>query len=163
MAADFEVTLTGVEELKAALRGLPEKLRRRVLLGALRRAGQVISREAKIVAPILAVPTKTRTPGTVRKRISVRTSKYARQAGDVGVFVGVKPLRGSADTRRYGKASAKNPHDPYYWRFVEFPTKRAGGQRPFLTPAAKSRGEEAIDTFMREVVPQIEKLNRKGS
>ena len=79
MAADFEVTLTGVEELKAALRGLPEKLRRRVLLGALRRAGQVISREAKIVAPILAVPTRTRTPGTVRKRISVRASKFARQ------------------------------------------------------------------------------------
>lgn len=162
MAADFEVTLTGVEELKAALRGLPEKLRRRVLLGALRRAGQVISREAKILAPILAVPTRTRTPGTVRKRISVRASKFARQQGDVGVFVGVRPIRGSAQVKRLGKASAKNPNDPYYWRFLEFGTKKMP-RRPFLTPAASSKANEAIATFMREVVPQIDKLNRKGS
>jgi HK97 gp10 family phage protein len=78
------------------------------------------------------------------------------------VFVGVKPLRGGADARRYGKAGAKNPHDPFYWRFVEFGTKKMAG-RPFLAPAAKSKGDAAIATFLREVVPQIQKLNRKDT
>lgn len=162
MADDFQVRLEGVEELKAALRGLPEKLRKRVLLGALRKAARAISTEAKAQAPVLKVAKRGRTPGTVRKRISVRASKFARQAGDVGVFVGVKPLRGGADARRYGKASAKNPNDPFYWRFHEFGTKKMVA-KPFLTPAASNKGDAAIATFLREVVPQIQKLNRKGS
>ena len=40
--------------------------------------------------------------------------KQDRRAGDVGVFVNVKPLK---------NGGAKNPLDPYYWRFVAFGTK----------------------------------------
>jgi len=43
-------------------------------------------------SPVKAPP---RAPGTVRKAIRVRTSKVARQAGDVGVFVNVKPAPGA--------------------------------------------------------------------
>lgn len=162
MADNFEVRLTGVEDLKAALRGLPEKLRKRVLLNALRAAGRVIRDEAKGTAPVLKVPKKGRTAGTVKKRISVRVSKFSRQAGDVGVFVGVKPIRGRAEVARLGRRGANNPNDPFYWLFLEFGTKKMG-RREFLTPAARNKGNEAIAVFMREVVPQIQKLNRKNA
>ena len=162
MADEVVVKLDGVAELVAALKGMPEKIRRKAVRAALRKAAQAISRDAKARAPVLMVPAPFRTRGTVKRRISVRASKFARQAGDEGVFVGVKPLRGRADTRRYGKASARNPGDPFYWRFLEFGTRKMAA-RPFLGPAAKSKGEEAIRNFLRESAAAIEKLNRKGA
>lgn len=159
--------LSGVDELKAALAAAKQKIRTKAVRGALRMAASLIRDEARRLAPVLdpgayPSPPKYRTPGTVKKRIVVRASKYARADGNEGVFVSVKPLRGKADTRRYGKASAKNPHDPYYWRFLEFKTKRNGGQRSFMTPAVEAKGEAAIKRFMAEVVPKIEKLNEKA-
>ncbi len=160
MADSFKVELQGVDELKRALSGVSKKIRTKAVRSALRKAGNVIQAAARQSAPLLQVPVKTRTKGTVKKRITVRASKFARQAGNEGVFISVKPLRGKADTRRYGKAAAKNPFDPYYWWFLEFGTKHQQA-RPFLGPAASAKGEEAIQTFMREMLPQIEKLNKK--
>lgn len=162
MADEVLVRLEGVEELIRALQAMPEKIRKRAVRAALRKAAGVIRADAKARTPVLRAAAPFRTPGTVKRRISVRNSKFARQAGDEGVFVGVKPLRGKADTRRYGKASARNPADPFYWRFLEFGTKKMAA-RPFLGPAAKSKGEEAIRLFIRESLPAIEKLNRKGA
>lgn len=162
MADELLVRLDGVDELVRALRGMPEKIRRRAVRSALRKAAVVIRQDAKARAPVLRASAPFRTPGTVKRRISVRSSKFARQAGDEGVFVGVKPLRGKADTRRYGKASSRNPNDPFYSRFLEFGTKKMTA-RPFLGPAAKAKGEEAIRLFLRESLPAIEKLNRKGA
>lgn len=161
MADGFTVKLEGIEELKRSLAGATSKIRTKAVRGALRKAGQVISKEAKQNAPVLSAPTKTRKPGTVKQAIAVRNSKFARQAGNEGVFVGVRPLRGSRQ-KKLGKAGAKNPNDPFYWRFVEFGTKKMKA-RPYLSPAADNKGNEAIKTFMDSVIPQIEKLNAKAS
>ena len=160
MADGVTVKLEGVDELKRALADATKQIRTKAVRGALRKAGQVISKEAKQAAPVISAPTKTRKPGTVKKAIAVRNSKFARQAGDEGVFVGVRPLRG-ARQKKLGKAGAKNPNDPFYWRFIEFGTKKMKA-RPFLRPAADSQGETAIKTFMDSVIPQIEKLNAKA-
>ncbi len=186
MSDGFTVRLEGIDELKRALADAAKKIRTQAVRSALKQAGRVIQAAAKAAAPVLAAPTKTRTPGTMRNAISVRTSKFARRAGDEGVFINVRPLRG-ARARRLGKASATNPNDPYYWRFVEFGTKphvikaRKGGflffagrgvrsvnhpgtrGRRFLTGAAASSGQEAIAVFMRSVIQQIEKLNAKAA
>lgn len=161
MADEVLVKLEGIDELKRILQALPARIRGKAIRAALRKAATVIRDDAKARAPVLQAMVPYRTPGTVKKRISIRASKFARQAGDEGVFVGVKPLRGRADTRRYGKASARNPHDPFYWRFLEFGTRKMGA-RPFLDPAAKEKGEDAIRIFMREAVPAIEKFNARG-
>ena len=76
------------------------------------------------------------------------------------MFINVRPLRGSRQ-KALGKAGAKNPNDPFYWRFQEFGTTKMKA-RPFLSPAAESKGNEAIKTFMNSVIPQIEKLNNKA-
>jgi HK97 gp10 family phage protein len=155
------IKLHGIEQLTATLRALPDKIRKRAVRGSLKIAARLISHDAKARAPVLKQLTPRRTPGTVKRRISVRPSKFARRAGNEGVFVGVKPLRGNVDTRKFGKASANNPHDPFYWRFLEFGTAKMG-ERPFLGPAVRAKGEQAIARFIKEVVPQIQKLNRKG-
>jgi HK97 gp10 family phage protein len=159
MADEISIKVHGVDELKAALALLPERLRRRALTNALRAGGRVIRDEAKIHAPVLAEPTPRRKPGTVREAITVRTSKFARQRGEVGVFIGVRPLRGSRQ-KKLGRAGARNPNDPYYWRFVEFGTKKMGAQ-PFLGIGARKLNE-ALAVFMRQAVPAIEKLNKPG-
>lgn len=160
MADEVLIRLDGVDELVRVLRAAPDKIRKRAVRAALRKAATVIRNDARARAPVLQSIIPYRKPGTVKRRISVRTSKFARQAGDEGVFIGVRPLRGKADTRRYGKASAKNPNDPFYWRFLEFGTRKMTA-RPFLGPAARAKGAEAIQTFLRETVPQIQKLNNR--
>ena len=162
MADEVLIRLDGVDELKRALQGMPAKIRAKAVRAALRKAAAVIRQDAKARAPVLQKRAPFRTPGTVKRRISLRNSKFAKQAGDEGVFVGVKPLRGKTDTRRYGKASAKNPNDPYYWHFLEFGTKKMAA-RPFLGPAARAKGNEVVRNFLRESMPAIEKLNRKGA
>ena len=160
MADGVTVKLEGVDALNKALADATKQIRTKVVRSALRKAGQVISKEAKQAAPVLSAPTKTRKPGTVKKAIAVRASKFARQAGNEGVFINVRPLRGSRQ-KTLGKAGAKNPNDPFYWRFLEFGTVKMKA-RPFLSPAAESKGNEAIKTFMNSVIPQIEKLNAKA-
>lgn len=160
MADGVTVKLEGVDALNKALAEATKQIRTKAVRAALRKAGQVISKEAKQAAPVLSAPTKTRKPGTVKKAIAVRASKFARQDGNEGVFINVRPLRGSRQ-KTLGKAGAKNPNDPFYWRFVEFGTVKMKA-RPFLSPAAESKGNEAIKTFMDSVIPQIEKLNAKA-
>lgn len=162
MADELFIRLDGIDELVRALKAAPDKIRKRAVRQALRKAALLIRADARARAPVLRAPAPFRKPGTVKRRISVRNSKFARQAGDEGVFVGVRPLRGKADTRRYGKASARNPNDPFYWRFLEFGTKKMTA-RPFLGPAAKAQGQEAIRLFLRESLPAIQKLNSKGA
>ena len=160
MADGVTVKLEGVDALNKALADATKQIRTKAVRSALRKAGQVISKEAKQAAPVLSAPTKTRKPGTVKKAIAVRASKFARQAGNEGVFINVRPLRGSRQ-KTLGKAGAKNQNDPFYWRFLEFGTVKMKA-RPFLSPAAESKGNEAIKTFMNSVIPQIEKLNNKA-
>ena len=185
MADSIEIKLQGVDELVSALRASPEKIRRLAVRGALRKAGRVIATAAKAAAPVLKMPTKTRRPGTVKRAIRVGVSKFARRGGDEGVFIGVRPLTG-ARQQKLGKAGPTNPNDPYYWRYVEFGTpphviKGVGGKRLGLAPsyprvvshpgtkgagfmasAAREKGQEAVGVFMREAIPQIEKLNAKA-
>lgn len=114
-----EQIVHGAEEAQRALRGLPDKLRSRVLRNALAAGARLVRNAAQAAAPVLVRATKRRTPGLLRKSIKVRTSKRDRAAGNVGVFVNVKPAG-------KGQRGAASPLDPYYWRWVEF--GRSAGQ-----------------------------------
>lgn len=147
--------VNGIPELKAALAGLVPKLRRQALRNALAAGARVVRDEARRRAPVLQPTLRApyRKPGTVRKAVSVRTSKTARRAGDVGVFVNVRPAK-------RGQRGAKSPNDPFYWRFLEFGTKRMAA-RPFLQAGARKLAD-ALEAFKRVIGPQIDKMNRKG-
>lgn len=162
MADSITVKMTGIDDLRRALADLPTTLRRKVLVGALRKAARVVATAAKQAVPVLSVAAPYRTPGLLKKRIAVRVSKAARQAGNVGVFVNIKPAAGAKFSKgvqvKASQRGAKSQNDPYYWRFVEFGTKKMAA-RPFLRPAADAL-PNALAVFEQEVVPQIEKLNK---
>ena len=147
----------GIPDLKAALAGIVPKLRVRALRNALAAGARVVQREARArVLPSLSaasVPVRKgyRKPGTVRKAISVRTSSIAKRKGDVGVFVNVRPAK-------RGQRGAKNPNDPFYWRWLEFGAKHMPA-REFLQAGGKRLGE-ALQVFKRTIGPQIAKLNK---
>lgn len=144
-------TVSGLPDLRAALAGLVPKLRRRALGNALRAGARVIRDDAKLRAPVLSASLPYRNSGTVRDAIKVRTSKIARKAGDVGVFVNVKPAKGAAK-------GAKKATDPFYWRWLEFGKQGYAG-RGFLQGAA-SKLPQALEVFKAKIGPAIAKLNK---
>jgi HK97 gp10 family phage protein len=170
---------TGIPDLREALRGIVPKLRVRALRNALAAGARVVQRAARGAAPVLsagapAVRKGWRKPGTVRRAISVRTSRVARQAGNVGVFVNVRPAKGAGfkttTARLFGvsirrriqtrasQRGARSPNDPFYWRFVNFGT-RSLQARNFLQ-AGVNRLPDALQVFLATIGPAIAKLNR---
>ena len=168
-------TVNGLQDLRAQLLSLPGKLRKRALRNALAAGARVVRNDARANAPVLrlrgALKAPFRKPGTVRDAISVRTSKAARKAGDVGVFVNAKPAK-------KGQRGAKSPNDPFYWRWLEFGWHPARWRRKgkgavrsrsgsrvqgikFLSNSARKLGE-ALAIFNTKILPAIAKLNNKG-
>lgn len=173
MASDgVFVRLEGIEAMKRALADAAKTIRTKAVRGALREAGNIITKQARVNAPVLKTTHPHRKPGVLRKNIVTRASKFARQDGNEGVYVSVRPLRGKRQNK-LGKAGSRNPNDPFYWIWQEFgwnPRPPKTGARPqrvpgrrFLTAAAESRGNEAVQTFMKRVIPQIDKLNAKAA
>ena len=153
MGAD--VKIEGFDELARKLRELVPAMRKRVIRNALSAGARLVRDEAKRSAPLLSGSIKApyRQRGTVRAAIRVRTSKAARRAGDVGVFVNVKPAKN-------GARGAKSRTDPFYWRFLEFGTQKMSA-RSFLRPAANKLGQ-ALQVFQTQVGRWIDKVNTTG-
>lgn len=176
----IEAKVEGIPDLKRELAGLVPKLRLRALRNALAAGARLVQREARAKTPVinpaaLAVRKGYRKPGTVRRAISVRTSKIARRAGDVGVFVNVRPAKGAkfrTETStlfgvkikrsrqvRASQRGARSPDDSYYWRFIEFGTQTGTRAFKFLQAGA-GKLPEALREFIRVIGPQIQKLNK---
>lgn len=172
------VKVQGLDHLKRQLSELTGQLRRKVLRNALSAGARIVRDDAKKSAPVLSADLRQapfRKPGTVRDAIRVRTSKRDRKAGDVGVFVNVKPAKS-------GQRGAKSKNDPFYWRWLEFgwtpaskgvstkqrrkdnkagAAKKITGRR-FLTNAA-AKLPQALEVFKTSVTKWIAKVNSSGS
>lgn len=153
----IDAKVTGIPDLREALLSIGPKLRKRALRNALAAGARLVQREARGATPVLspgslAVRKGYRTPGTVRKAISVRTSKLARRSGDVGVFVNVRPAK-------RGARGAKNPSDPFYWRFIEFGTTAGTRAFKFLQQGAGVL-PQALEVFKAKIGSAISKLNK---
>lgn len=175
-------SVQGVQDLVRKLNALPDAMKRRVLRNALASGARLVRDEAKRLAPVLSADNARsapyRKPGTVRDAITVRTSKVARREGNVGVFVNVRPARGAqyrTETlrsrilgvkvkRRTLKADsqrgARSRNDPFYWRFLEFGTKRMAA-RQFLQPAAEKL-PDALRRVTADVTRWVNKINQRG-
>ena len=152
MAVDTQ-QIRGFDDLAAKLREIPKAMRKRVLRNALAAGARLVRDSARAAAPVLQGSAPYRTPGTLKKAISVRTSKVARRSGDVGVFVNVRPAKS-------GARGAKGKTDPFYWRFVQFGTAKMAA-RPFLNAGA-NRLPAALAVFQEAVGKWIAKTNATG-
>lgn len=173
-----EVKIEGFKELADKLRAMVPTMRKKVLRNALAAGGRLVRNEAKRKAPVLSgrMNAPYRKPGTVRDAIRVRTSKEARKAGDVGVFINVLPAKGAKFKTvttnlvflkvrnrvqtRASQRGAKSRNDPYYWRFLEFGTKKMQA-RPFLQPATQRLGD-ALQVFQVQLAKWFNKVNSTG-
>ena len=151
------VRIEGLDNLKRKLAEVPKAMRKRVLRNALAAGAREVRDVAKRNAPVMTLGTSLkapyRKPGTVKQAIRVRTSKADRRAGDVGVFVNVRPAKA-------GQRGAKNPNDPFYWRFLEFGTKKMPA-RPFLQRATSAL-PKALTIFQERIAKWINETNRSG-
>ena len=151
------VRIEGLENLKRKLAEVPKAMRKRVLRNALAAGAREVRDVAKRNAPVMTLGTSLnapyRKPGTVKQAIRVRTSKADRRAGDVGVFVNVRPAKA-------GQRGAKNPNDPFYWRFLEFGTKKMPA-RPFLQRATSAL-PKALAIFEARIAKWIQETDRSG-
>lgn len=118
-------------DLLKKLRKLPERVQKKVLVGAVRAGAKPIIDEARRI-----VPKRT---GNLAKSIGVNKR---RSKGTI-VHFSVSPRKG-------GK------YDGYYGHFVEFGTKKMA-PRPFMRPAFESKGEESIDAVRAYMKKRIEK------
>ena len=148
------MAVDGIPDMRAALSGLVPKLKIRAVRTSLAAGARVVRDTARRAAPVLspsspAVRSGIRKPGTVRNAISVRTSKLSRRAGNVGVFVNVKPAQGAVYRKgravRASQRGAKSPNDPYYWRWLEFgrAARSAQAARQRIRRGAGARGVRA--------------------
>lgn len=151
------VRIEGLDEFKRKLAEVPKAMRKRVLRNALAAGAREVRDVAKRNAPVMTLGTSLkapyRKPGTVKQAIRVRTSKADRRAGDVGVFVNVKPAKA-------GQRGAKSPNDPFYWRWLEFGTRKMAA-RPFLQTATSAL-PKALAIFEARIAKWINETDRSG-
>ncbi|HEY1399820.1 HK97 gp10 family phage protein, partial [Roseateles sp.] len=66
MSGELDAVWRGIDECKARLVALPDKLRRRVLRNALAAGARIVRDEARRATPLLREPHPYRKRGTVR-------------------------------------------------------------------------------------------------
>lgn len=148
--------IEGLGDLKSALSELANDLKRKVIRAALRDAAKPMYRAAVRTAPVLKKPATYRLPGTLRRSITVKSSKrFSGQNGEIGVYIAVKKRKDLG-----GKLSAHNPFDPFYWRFLEFGTQKMRA-RPYLKPAFDANVQRAITIFQSRMKTRIDKANAR--
>ena len=148
--------IEGLADLKRSLADLTSDLKRKVVRAGLRDAAAPIAKQARANAPVLKKDHPYRLPGTLKKSIITKASKqFNGRNGEIGVYVAVRKRKGLG-----GKASARNPFDPFYWRFQEFGTKTQAA-RPFMGPAFDANASRAIDIFKARLKTRIDKANTR--
>ncbi len=156
-----QVTISGLEGLLRSLREAPKAIQGRAVQSGMRKGGNIIRDDARRRAP--------RASGFMASQIVTRRANAkTRQRAGVGqggeyFTIGVKTGRrrkfaNTKRNRRKGRAGKVYQETgwAYYWRFVEFGTKKMRAS-PFLTPAGESKGPEAAQVVIDETWSALER------
>ncbi len=162
MAKRETFKIEGLAELGKALRELPERVARNGLRVSVYAGAKVVRDEARARAPKAAqsLGPNQPPPGTLKRSVIMKhipeLSSLTRQTFFVTVRHGKK-------YRKQGKKGNLS-QDAWYWRFVEFGTRKMLA-RPFLRPALEAKRREAGQAMKDRLSERIEmeasKLSRK--
>jgi len=162
MAKRETFKIEGLAELGKALRELPERVARNGLRVSVYAGAKVVRDEARARAPKAAqsLGPNQPPPGTLKRSVNMKhipeLSSLTRQTFFVTVRHGKK-------YRKQGKKGNLS-QDAWYWRFVEFGTRKMRA-RPFLRPALEAKRREAGQAMKDRLSERIEmeasKLSRK--
>lgn len=168
---------TNLPQFSEQLREIGRQMERKVVRGATRAAARQFVATVRSGAPIMKSPGRRgRTPGVLRRAVYVTRGKQSGK-GVEHFFVGV---------RQGAKASASG-RDAFYWRWIEAGhiargpggalkggertralTRRrmlAGGvrfveARPFLMPAFRAKGQQALAEFYRRIAAAVDQFSK---
>lgn len=150
------VKVSGLKELGKNLQALDKKVRNRISVKAMRAGGRIIRDSARAKAPVLQESVPHRRKGTLKRSIVERTK--VGKNGKTTTIVAVRNLSGKQIAKfkgKTGKSGAKNPNDPFYWRFVEFGTSKMPA-KPFMRPAFEQNkqraAQEIIHTLRNDIL-----------
>ena len=109
--------------------------------------------EAKVKAPIATAPLggDQPPPGTLKRSIIMKQIPEQSDAQKQVFFVAVRHGKKYRNQGKRGNLS----QDAWYWRFLEFGTRKMAA-RPFLRPALESRRREAVDAIKQRLSERIE-------
>lgn len=154
--ADY-ANIKGLKELKAAMLQLPKEIQGKVLGTAVQKEAAKIRDKARSASPA----SKT---GLLKKAIVAyrnKTSTQERIIYDVGVtlkmkLVGETITAGRKKIHALRMGGAGKPRDAFYWRFIEFGTKKMTA-KPFLRPAFDENKSAAVEGIKMNLATAIEK------
>ena len=162
MAKRETFKIEGLAELGKVLRELPERVARNGLRVSVYAGAKVVRDEARARAPKAAqsLGPNQPPPGTLKRSVIMKhipeLSSLTRQTFFVTVRHGKK-------YRKQGKKGNLS-QDAWYWRFVEFGTRKMRA-RPFLRPALEAKRREAgqamTDRLSERIEMEASKLSRK--
>ncbi|HEL4830198.1 TPA: HK97 gp10 family phage protein [Stenotrophomonas maltophilia] len=160
-----QVSIQGLDGLLRSLREAPKAIQGRAVQAGMRKGGNVIRDDARRRAP--------KESGFMASQIVTRrANSRSRQRAGVGqggeyFTVGVKTGRrrkyaNTKRNRRRGRVGKVYEETgwAYYWRFVEFGTKKMRAS-PFLTPAGEAKGPEAAQVIINETWAALDKQLKK--
>lgn len=160
---DFQVKLTGTDQILKNLGALPERVGRNAMRRALRKGANVIRDAARVNARRVD---DTLTRENIAKNIVTQGGgrKFEKREGGpamrVGVLGGAKSKRGGG-TYAVGGSKANPGGDTFYWRFLEFGTSQMAA-RPFMRPAMNEGASKAFpvitDAMATETAKELAKL-----
>lgn len=149
------VKVSGLKELAKRMQDLDKKVRNRISAKAMRAGGRIVRDTARAKAPVLQESVPHRRKGTLKRSIVERTK--VGKNGKTTTYIAVKNLSGKQIAKfkgKSGKSGAKNPSDPYYWRFVEFGTSKMPA-KPFMRPAFEQSKNQAANEIIRTLRSEI--------
>jgi HK97 gp10 family phage protein len=161
MARVETVRIEGLAQLDRALRELPQRVANRGLRASVYAGAKVIRDEARARAPKAAqsLGPKQPPPGTLKRSVIM---KHVRELSGGGRQTFYVLVRHGKKYRNQGKRGNLS-QDAWYWRFLEFGTRKMGA-RPFLRPALESRRREAVsaikDRLAQRIEIEVKALNR---
>lgn len=164
-----ELKIEGLAELRKALLELPKELHKGPLRAAVSAGAGVVQKKARELAPS--------GEGTLKRAIYRTRSREGSSAVQEMAIVGI----------RYGKRYRRRGLDAWYWRFIEFGTKRhairtrAGvladadrnlvfgrtvqhpgvKMQPFLRPAFEQTKDAQVETLRARLAKAIERVADK--
>ena len=149
MAEGF-VNLTGADALLKRLQALgDENLQRKMARRALRKGAIIFRDAARENARRLDDP---QTRESIARNIAIRESRRGGAAAG-GVMLRVGVLGGAKKTQSTGHPGG----DTFYWRFLEFGTKKMAAQ-PFLRPVLAQKAQQATDAVAADLERALDKL-----
>ena len=147
----FDVTVSGVSELREKMKGLPYKVQKQVVQPAVRYGANIIAEQARAIVRHMDDPTTGR---QIARNIVVKyRSKRSAQIKGVVYSIGVEYPRG-----RMPKGNPDDGVNTPHFHLLELGTEKMRAQ-PFLVPAAIMRAQDVSQEIAARAAKRLEKLD----